>query len=308
MERNDLNDLNAFAAVVRERSFTRAATRLGFSPSALSHAVKLLEARLDVRLLHRTTRSVSPTEAGERLIRTLGPALNDIESALADLLSLRSKPAGRIRVTAVKHAVSTVLIPMLPAFLEAHPDIRVEVTADDALTDIVAGGFDAGIRLGERVDKDMVAVRVSSEIPTAVVAAPSYFRRRPPPATPRDLAGHDCIGHRMGSGGLHAWPFQEAGRPFAVKVEGATIFNDGDLILDAALAGQGVAYLFADVVAPFVADGSLVQVLDGWSTAWPGYFFYYANRRHQAPALAALIEEVRARSTKLQTGEPLMVG
>ena len=293
MRRDQLADLAAFAAVAEERSFTRAAVRLGMSSSALSHSLKALETRLGVRLLHRTTRSVAPTEAGERLLRALTPAFGGIGEALEQLSAARDVPAGTVRVTAVKHAARLVLGPTLKPFLERHPDITLEVFADDRLADIVADGFDAGVRLGERVDRDMISVRVSPEIPTALVAAPGYFARRPPPDSPHDLLSHDCIGHRMGTGALHPWPFQDGGRAFSVKVGGRLAFNDGDLILDAVLAGQGLAYLLADQVEEHRRAGRLVSVLDRWTTTHAGYFFYYASRRRQPPALAALVDWLR---------------
>lgn len=293
MRRDQLADLSAFAAVAEERSFTRAAVRLGMSPSALSHSLGALEARLGVRLLTRTTRSVAPTEAGERLLGALVPAFGRVAEALAQLNEERGVPAGTVRVTAVKHAARRVLGPALPSFLDRFPGISVEVTADDRMTDIVAQGFDAGIRLGERVDQDMVGVRISSEIPTALVAAPGYFDRRPPPASPHDLAAHDCIGHRMGTGALHPWPFQDRGHEFLVKVRGRLAFNDSDLILDAALAGCGLAYLFADQVEAHRHEGRLVGVLDEWSATYPGYFLYYASHRRQPPALAVLVDWLR---------------
>ena len=293
MRRDQLADLSAFATVAEERSFTRAAVKLGMSPSALSHSLKGLEARLGVRLLHRTTRSVAPTEAGERLLRAIVPAFGSVGEALSQLSEARGVPAGTVRVTAVKHAVQLVLGPALQPFLDRYPDIAVEVCADDHLADIVADGFDAGIRLGERVDRDMVGVRISQEIPTALVAAPGYFNRHPKPASPHDLTAHDCIGHRMGTGALHPWPFQDGGRPFSVKVKGRLVFNDSDLILGAALAGQGLAYVFADQVEAYRRTGELVSVLDDCTATHAGYFLYYASRRQQPPALAALVEWLR---------------
>lgn len=293
MRRDQLANLSAFAIVAEERSFTRAALRLGMSSSALSHSLKALETQLGVRLLTRTTRSVASTEAGERLLRAIVPAFGSIGDALSQLSLRRGVPAGTVRLTAVKHAAQRVLGPALQPFMDRYPDISVEVCADDRLADIVADGFDAGIRLGERVDRDMVAVRISSEIPTALVATPDYFKRCPPPATPHDLTAHNCIGHRMGTGALHPWPFQDGGRAFSVKVKGRLVFNDGDLILDAVLAGQGLAYLFADQVEEYRQTGRLVGVLDRWTTTHAGYFLYYASRSQQPPALAALVQWLR---------------
>lgn len=301
MRRDQLADLSAFATVAEERSFTRAAVKLDMSPSALSHSVKALETRLGVRLLTRTTRSVAPTEAGERLLEAIVPAFGTVGAALCRLSETRDVPAGTVRLTAVKHAARLVLGPALPAFLERFPDIAVEITADDHLRDIVADGYDAGVRLGERVDKDMVSVRISAEIPTALVAAPGYFDRHPVPASPHDLVAHDCIGHRMGTGALHPWPFQNEGRSFSVKVKGRLTFNESDLILEAALAGNGLAYLFADQVDAYRRTGRLVGVLDRWTATHAGYFLYYASRRQQPPALAALIEWLRVATVALRS-------
>lgn len=297
MKRDELNDLAAFVAVADEASFTRAAARLGMSPSALSHAMKGLEGRLGLRLLARTTRSVRATEAGERLLGTLRPALAEIGAGLAALGSLRDRPAGTVRITAFRYAAVTVLWPALPGFLEAHPDVRVELAIDDGLTDLVAGRYDAGVRFGERVDKDMVAVRVGPDIRTAVVASPAYLARHPAPATPRDLASHRCINYRYATGGgLYLWEFEEDGRAFQVRVDGPLVVNDGDLILAAALAGQGLGYLFEDQVADHVAAGRLVRVLEAWGVTFPGCHLYYPSRRQAPPALAALVEALRIRA------------
>ncbi len=294
MKRNDLNDLAAFVAIADTMSFTRAASRLGMSPSALSHAMKALEGRLGVRLLARTTRSVAPTEAGERLLRTLRPAFEDVGAELATLVALRDKPAGRVRITTPKHAATSVLSPRLPAFLAAYPDIRVEVTVDDGLTDIVAGGYDAGLRFGEKVARDMIAVRVGPVIRSAVLASPAYFAQHPAPVTPYDLARHRCINYRLATaGGLYPWEFEKAGRSLQVRVDGPLVFNDSDLILDPVLAGQGIALLFEDQVAGHVAAGRLTRVLAEWCWSAPGYYLYYTSRRHTPPALAALVETLR---------------
>ncbi len=293
MRRDQFADLLAFAMVAEERSFTRASVKLDMSPSALSHCVKALETRLGVRLLTRTTRSVAPTEAGEKLLETIVPAFANINAAVGRLSANRSVPAGTVRVTAVKHAARLVLGPALPAFLHRFPDIAVEVCAEDQLRDIVADGFDAGIRLGERVAKDMVSVRISGEIPTALVGAPSYFARHAVPARPQDLVAHDCIGHRMGTGALHSWPFQDEERSFSIKVKGRVTFNDSDLILDAALAGDGLAYVFADQVEAHCRAGRLISVLDRWTTTHAGYFLHYVSRLQQPPALAAMVDWLR---------------
>lgn len=296
MRRNDLNDLAAFLEVADAQSFTRAAAKLGMSSSALSHAMKALEARLGVRLLARTTRSVAPTEAGERLLRTLRPAFANVGAELAALAGLRDKPAGNLRITAPKHAATSVLSPMLPAFLAAYPDIRVEITVDEGLTDIVTSRYDAGLRFGEKVAKDMIAVRVGPAIQSAVVGAPAYFAHHPAPATPYDLAGHRCINYRLATaGGLYLWEFEQDGRPLQVRVDGPLVFNDSDLILDAALTGQGIALLFEDQVAVHVAAGRLVPVLAQWCWTAPGYYLYYTSRRQAPPALAAFVEALRYR-------------
>lgn len=296
MKRDDLYDLAAFAAVAELGSFTRAAAELGTSQSALSHAMKALEERLGVRLLSRTTRSVSTTEAGETLLRSLRPALEEISSGVNAVGALRGKPSGTVRVTATKHAVSSVVMHILPRFLAAHPDIRVDMIVDDNLTDIVAERIDAGIRFGDIVEKDMIAVRIGPDIRMAVVGAPSYFADHPVPRTPRELAGHRCINYRhVRTGGLYAWDFEEKERPFQVRVEGPLVFNNADLIREAALAGQGVAYVYADDVAADVRAGRLKRILDRWCPTFPGYYLYHPSRRQTPPALAALIAALRYR-------------
>ncbi|WP_018897348.1 LysR family transcriptional regulator [Rhizobium sp. 2MFCol3.1] len=290
MERGTLNDLLAFAAVARERSFTRAAAVLGMSPSALSHAMRGLEERLGVRLLARTTRSVAPTEAGERLLQSLNPALSDIEGGLEALAGWRDNPSGTVRITTFAYAARMVLVPKLPAFLLAHPDINVEVIIQDGLTDIVASGFDAGIRLGETVAKDMIAVRVGPELRTVVVGTPSYFARIPPPETPYDLERHACIGYRLTtSGGLLPWEFEKDGKEIKIRTSGPLIVNDGELPAAAVRAGVGLGYLMEHDVADEIASGALVQVLDDWCPPFPGFHLYHPSRRQSPPALRALI-------------------
>ena len=294
MKRDDLYDLAAFAVVAEHGSFTRAAAELGMSQSALSHALKALEERLGVRLLSRTTRSVSTTEAGETLLRSLRPALDEISSGVNAVGALRGKPSGTVRVTATKHAVSSVMMPVLPRFLASHPDIRLDVIVDDNLTDIVADRIDAGIRFGDIVEKDMIAVRIGPDIRMAVVGAPSYFADHPVPKTPRDLAGHRCINYRhVRTGGLYAWDFEEKGRPFEVRVEGLLVFNNADLTREAALAGQGIAYVYADEVAADIRAGRLKRILEKWCPIFPGYYLYHPSRRQTPPALAALIAALR---------------
>jgi DNA-binding transcriptional LysR family regulator len=297
MRRDDLVDLNAFLAVAAERSFTRAAARLGTSQSALSHAVRRLETRLGVRLLARTTRSVSPTEAGDRLLETLRPAFDEIDAELAGLSELRDKPAGNIRITTGDHAAETILWPALAGLLADFPDIRVELVLDIGFTDIIAQRFDAGVRLGESVARDMIAVRIGPDMRMAVVAAPSYLaRKKKLPSTPQDLADHDCINLRMPTlGGLYAWEFEKGGRELRVRVEGQLVFNDVRLIRRAAIDGFGLAYLFEDQVEPDIAAGRLVRLLDDWCDPFPGYHLYYPSRRQQSPAFALLVEALRYR-------------
>jgi DNA-binding transcriptional LysR family regulator len=296
MPREHVSDLLAFLAVARERNFTRAAARLGVSQSALSHAVRGLEARLGLRLLSRTTRSVAPTEAGERLLATVGPAFDQIESSLAALSAFRDKPAGTIRITAGEHAAETILWPALQRLLPDYPDIKVEIVVDYGLTDIVAERYDAGIRLGEQVAKDMIAVRIGPDMRMAVVGAPSYFARRPRPRTPQDLTTHTCINIRLPTyGGLYAWEFQKGRRELKVRVDGQFVFNNIALRLNAALAGFGLAYLPEDEVQSHLADGRLVRALPDWCPPFPGYHLYYPSRRQSTPAFALLVDALRYR-------------
>jgi DNA-binding transcriptional LysR family regulator len=296
MHRDELGDLMAFLAVAEERSFTRAAAKLGTSQSALSYTLRRLEERLGVRLLARTTRSVVPTEAGERLLRTLGPAFDSIGAELAGLSEFREKPAGTIRITTGEHAARAVLWPALQRLLPDYPDIKVEVVIDYGLTDIVAERYDAGIRLGEQVEKDMIAVRVGPDMRMAVVGAPSYFAKRPKPTKPQDLVSHDCINLRLPTfGGLYAWEFEKAGRELKVRVEGQLVFNVSALVLDAALAGLGLAFLLEDHVHTHLADGRLIRVLADWCPPFSGYHLYYPSRRQLAPAFALLVDALRFR-------------
>jgi DNA-binding transcriptional LysR family regulator len=297
MARTDLNDIVAFLAVAQERSFTRAAATLGVSQSALSQTVRGLEARLGLRLLTRSTRSVAPTEAGERLFRAAGPRLEEINAELAALSELRDKPSGTIRITAHDHAVKTVLWPTLEKFLPEYPDIKVEIAIDYGLTDIVAERYDAGVRSGEMVAKDMVAVRIGPDMRSAVVGAPSYFAKRPKPKTPQDLTAQTCINLRLPTyGGLYAWEFEKGRRrALRVRVEGQLIFNGTAPMLDAALAGFGLAYLPEDNVREHLADGRLIRVLADWCPPYPGYHLYYPSRRQPTPAFALLIDVLRYR-------------
>jgi DNA-binding transcriptional LysR family regulator len=296
MVRETVNDLQAFLAVAREESFTRAASKLGVSQSALSHTIRGLETRLGIRLLARTTRRVAPTEAGERLLRTIGPRFDEIEAELAALNDLRDKPAGTIRITAGEHSAETVLMPALVKLLPDYPDIKVEVTIDYGLTDIVAERYDAGIRLGEQVAKDMIAVRIGPDMRMAVVAAPTYFAARVKPRTPQDLTAHSCINLRLPTlGGIYAWEFEKGGRELRVRVEGQLVFNSTPLIVRAALSGLGLAYLPLDRVRPYLESGQLVHVLADWCEPFAGYHLYYPSRRQTAPAFALLVDALRYR-------------
>ncbi|PKU24789.1 LysR family transcriptional regulator [Telmatospirillum siberiense] len=297
MPRENVNDLIAFLAVAQDRSFTKAAAKLGVSQSALSHTVRGLEERLGLRLLTRTTRSVSPTDAGERLLRTVGPRFEEIEAELAALSELREKPAGTIRITTGEHPADTILWPKLAKLLPDYPDIKVEVIVDYGLTDIVAERYDAGIRIGEQVAKDMIAVRIGPDMRVAVVGAPSYFARRPPPKTPQDLTAHDCINLRLPTyGGLFAWEFEKGDRKLNVHVDGQLVFNNVTLRLNAALAGSGLAYLPEDYVRAYIADGRLVRVLADWCPPFPGYHLYYPSRRQSSPAFTLLVDALRYRA------------
>jgi DNA-binding transcriptional LysR family regulator len=296
MPRQNIADLLAFLAVARERSFTRAAAQIGVSPSALSHRLRGLEERLGVRLLTRTTRSVAPTEAGERLLATVGPHFDEIEAGLAALSALRDRPAGTIRVTSGVHAAEAILWPALARFLPEYPDIHVEISVDDTLRDIVLERFDAGVRLGEQIAKDMIAVRIGPEMRMAVVASPGYFGAHPRPRMPHDLAAHRCINLRLPTlGGFYAWDFEKGGRELKVRVEGQLAFNDLRLILQAARAGLGLGYVPQDVVQADIASGALVHVLDDWTPPFPGYHLYYPSRRQQSPAFALLVDALRYR-------------
>jgi DNA-binding transcriptional LysR family regulator len=296
MARENLSDIMAFLAVARERSFTRAAARLGLSPSALSHTIRGLEERLGLRLLARTTRSVAPTEAGERLLRSVGPRVEEIESELSALSALRDKPAGTIRITTGEHAAETILWPALAELLPRYPDIKVELIIDYGLTDIVAERYDAGVRLGEQVAKDMIAVRISPDLRMAVVGSSAYFARRTQPKTPQQLTEHTCINIRLPThGGIYAWEFEKRGRSLRVRVDGQVVFNNISLRLQAVRAGLGLAYLPEDQVQAELADGRLIRVLQDWCPGFSGYHLYYPSRRQPAPAFAVLVEALRYR-------------
>lgn len=295
--KENLNDLTAFVAVAREGSFTRAAARLGVSQSALSQTIRGLEERLGLRLLTRTTRRVAPTDAGERLLATIGPRLDGIESDLAALSDLRDKAAGNVRITASEHAASSILLPRLAALLPCYPDIKVEINTDYRMVDIVEHRFDAGVRLGEHLAKDMVAVRIGPDVRMAVVGSPSYFARRLTPNRPQDLTSHDCINLRLPThGGLLPWDFKKGKRELNVRVEGQLILNGFPQVLDAVLAGMGLAFVLEDVAQPYIADGQLERVLEDWCPVFPGYHLYYPSRHHKSPAFEIVVEALRYRA------------
>lgn len=294
MLKDNFNDLLSFMVVARERSFTRAAAQLGVSQSALSHAMRNLEARLEVRLLTRTTRSVAPTEAGEQLFMRLSPHLMEIEQELTALRDTRDRPAGNIRLTAGEHAMSAVLWPVLKPFMAQYPDINVEVTVDDGLTDIVDGRFDAGVRLGEQVAKDMIAVRIAPDMRMAVVGSADYLHRFGVPETPEQLDQHRCINMRLPTrGGLYAWEFERDGRELRVRVDGQLILNSLPQRIDAAENGLGLAYVPEDAVQDALAEGRLVRVLEAWCPAFAGYHLYYPSRRQHTSAFSLLIAALR---------------
>ena len=295
MSQDNLDVLTAFVAVAEERSFTKAAVRLGVSTSALSHAMRGLEERLGVRLLARTTRSVAPTEAGDQLLAQVGPALGDIRTALHGIGRLRERPAGRVRVVMPRLAASMVLVPKLARFTRDYPDVILDITTESRPVDIVAERFDAGIELGEFIQRDMIAIRVSPDQRAAIVASPAYFKRRPKPRTPQDLLKHSCIGCRHGEA-LYRWEFEKRGREVTVAVGGSLVLDDVDLMVQAALDGVGIAFTFEEEVAPLLARRRLVRVLEDWCPPFPGYFIYYPSRRHQPPGLSALIDALRYRA------------
>ncbi|MBB4233973.1 LysR family transcriptional regulator [Rhizobium esperanzae] len=296
MPRPAVNDLIAFLAVARAQSFTKAAARLGVSQSALSHTIRGLEERLGLRLLTRTTRSVSPTEAGQRLLLSIGPRLDEIETELAALSAFREKPAGTIRINAGEHAADAILWPALEKLLPDYPEINVEIIVDYGLTDIVAERYDAGVRLGEQVAKDMIAVRIGPDMRMAVVGAPAYFERRQKPLTPQDLTEHNCINLRLPTyGSVYAWEFERDGHELKVRVEGQLTFNNIALRLNAVLAGAGLAYLPEDAVQAHLTSGRLVRVLEDWCPPFPGYHLYYPSRRHASAAFGLIVDALRYR-------------
>jgi len=293
---NNFNELVAFLTVARERSFTRAAAKLGVSQSALSQTVRGLEEKLGLRLLTRTTRSVSPTQAGERLLERVGPRFEEIQFEIAALSEMRERPAGTIRITAGEHPAISVLAPVLARFLPDNPDINVEVIVDYGLTDIVAERYDAGIRLGEHLAKDMIAVRIGPEMRMAVVGAPSYFEHYPRPDVPQDLTAHNCINMRLPTHGtIYPWEFEKDGRELRVRVEGQAVFNNIAMRIGAVLDGLGLAYMPEDQVQSYVEDGRLIRVLEDWCQPFPGYHLYYPNRRHASPAFTLFVDALRYR-------------
>lgn len=297
--RPNANDLIAFVAVARERSFTRAAAGLGVSTSALSHTMRGLEERLGVRLLARTTRSVTPTEAGERLLNSIGPRFDEIDAEVAALSELREKPAGRIRISADELAATSVLWPALHEVLPDYPDISIEIITENGLIDIVAGGFDAGVRIGDIVAKDMIAVPLGPEMRMVAVAAPAYWATHARPETPQDLTAHTCINIRLPThGGLYAWEFERDGRELRVRVEGQLVLNSIAQVRQAALDGFGVAYIGEQAVQADIAEGRLIPVLRDWSPPFAGYHLYYPSRRQHTPAFTILVEALRYRAAK----------
>ena len=297
MSRRDFSDLLVFLEIANERSFTKAAAKLGLSQSTLSHTIRELEGRLGLRLLTRTTRSVSPTEAGERLLNTLTPRVLEIEADLADLMALRDKPSGTVRITISDHAHDTLVWPKLRPVLANYPDIHLEFSIDNGLRNIVEERFDAGVRLGEHLEKDMVAVRIGPDWRLVAVASPGYLARRAAPQTPQDLIHHNCINHRQGrSGGLYSWEFAKDGRDLRVKVEGQLTYSSSIPMLDAAIAGLGIAYMPENLTTDAVASGRLVQLLDDWSPTFSGYHLSYPSRRQMSPAFAIIVDALRHRA------------
>jgi DNA-binding transcriptional LysR family regulator len=292
MMKNDLGELSAFRMVAEERSFTRAAARLGVSQSALSHSMRGLEERLGLQLLARTTRSVSPTAAGAALLDELAPALERIEQAVAETRKLREKPAGRIRIIIPRTATQMVLLPKLAQFARTYPEIVLEITSSNDPVDLVAGEYDAGVQLGEFIERDMIAVRVTKEMRLAVVGSPKYFKSNPIPRHPQDLKDHPCIGFRFGNG-LYRWEFEKGGKALTVSPLGPVSFDDPSLVIQAVLDGVGIGTAMEDSLADLIAKGRLVQVLRDWCPFFAGYFLYYPSRRNQPAALTALIDTLR---------------
>lgn len=297
MKRESLGDLAVFLAVAEERSFTRAAIRLGTSQSAVSQTLRRLEAELGLRLLNRNTRHVAPTDAGDKLIETIRPALDDIHARINALNALRDRPSGNLRITASRHAIDTLLWPKVSRLLETYPEVSIELWADNAFTDIIADRFDAGVRLGEHVAKDMIAVRIGPDLRVAIVGTPSYFAKHGRPESPHDLTQHRCINIRQQSkGGLYVWEFEKDGRALNVRVEGPLVLNDSTVVLKAVEAGHGVACVMEDMSKQAILDGRLVRVLEDWCPPFPGYHLYYPGRPQQSTAFTLLVEALRERA------------
>ncbi len=296
MKRDELGDLIAFLTVAEERSFTRAAAQMGTSQSSLSHTVRRLEERMGVRLLTRTTRHVVPTDAGEKLMATLRPAFNDISGQINDLTAMRQKPGGNIRITSSRHAAETILMPAVKRLMAEYPDVNIEISIDQRFVDLVEERFDAGVRLGESIEKDMIAVRIGPELRMVVAGSPDYFKHHPKPQSPQDLTHHKCINLRLPTlGGLYVWEFERDGRPLNVRVDGQFVCNDVPMIIDAALDGLGLTCLPDDHLWPFVRDGRLIQVLSDWCGPFPGYHLYYPSRRLSSTAFGLLVDALRCR-------------
>ncbi len=294
MRRQDLNDMLLFLAVAEERSFTKAAARLGTSQSTLSHTIKKLETRMGLRLLMRTTRSVSPTEAGERLLGSLAPRIEELETEIDELMEIRDKPSGTVRITLSDHALESVVWPKLRPLIRSYPDIKVELNSDNGFRNIVEDRFDAGVRLGESLDKDMIAVRIGPDWRLVAVGSPDYFATHPAPQTPQELVGHNCINHRQArSGGLYVWEFAKDARELRVRVDGQFTFNTSYAMIDAAATGYGIAYVPEDLVEQHIASSRLVQVLDDWSPKFAGYYLYYPSRRQNSPAFKIVVDALR---------------
>lgn len=295
MKREDLNDMLWFLAVAEERSFTKAAAKLGTSQSTISHTIKKLEARMGLRLLTRTTRSVVPTEAGERLIRSLAPRIEELETEIDQLMEIRDKPVGSVRITLSDYAQESIVWPKLRPLLHRYPDIKVELNSDNGFRNIVEEKFDAGVRLGESVDKDMIAVRIGPDWRLVAVASPDYLATRETPRTPQELVGHICINHRQArAGGLYAWEFEKDGREVRVRVDGQLTFSTSYAMIDAAVAGYGIAYVPESLVTADIAAGRLIQLLDDWCPLFPGYYLYYPSRRQNSPAFRIVVDALKA--------------
>jgi DNA-binding transcriptional LysR family regulator len=294
MARDNINDILVFFAVARERSFTRAAAKLGLTQSALSHIIRSLETRLGVRLLTRTTRSVSPTEAGERLLQNVAPRLEEIEAEIAAVSDLGDKPVGTVRITAIDHVIDTVLWPRLASILPQYPDLHLEISSDYRMVDIAAERYDIGVRYGDQVEKDMIAVRLTADLPMRIVGSPRYFERRPIPTSPQELMKHNCITLRLASnGGIYAWELQHEGQVLEARVRGQAVFTNAYHMLNAALSGSGLAFLPETLVGPYVRQGRLVSVMEDWCPAFPGLHAYYPSRRHSSRALGLVIDAIR---------------